>query len=143
MCWFDAVRSKIDVVRSKIEVFARYKQHLRDPHDWPRLVAHFGQENGVGSGWYLERPGKVKRNLNEERWEEYEIPWELPPSGPITAVPQWETRKPQEEKEVKLQPLPPPDYPPPGWCMAGSAKAPMTRRSVDNPWESLRAATSD
>ena len=124
-------------------VRARYKQHLRDPHDWPSLVTHFGQRSGVGSGWYLKRPGRVKRNLNEERWQECEMPWKLPPSGPITAVPECEITKAEEEKQVKLQPLPPPDYPPPGWCTKASAKAFMTPRSVENPQQSLGSATFD
>ena len=101
-------------------------------------MAHFGHEIEVGSGWYLERPGRANRNLNEERWQEYEVAWKPPTPGPITAVPDRGTTKAEEENQVKLQPLPPPDYPPPGWSTKVSAKAVMTRRSVENPSESLR-----
>ena len=41
-----------------------------------------------------------------------------------------ETGRPQE---VKLQPLPPPDYPPPGWSANVSAQASMTRRHAEIP----------
>ncbi len=65
-------------------------------------MAHFGHENGVGSGWCLERPGRANRNLNEERWQEYEMAWKPPTPGPITAVPDRETTKAEEEKTGEI-----------------------------------------